>query len=536
MTSTKEQINYALKRVYKFDAFRGVQEQAITRILDFPNRDAFILMPTGGGKSLCYCIPAILSIGLSIVISPLLSLIQDQVISLVSTYDIPAACLSSESTEAEVQRVYTELSKFPTKQNNATVNRPNLKILFITPEKLVLSESFQRILSQLYNFKLLSRIVIDECHCVSTWGHDFREQYKALGMIRTLFPSVQIVALTATATKLVKDDVISILRMRDPMVFTQDVNRPNLFYSVRPKIGSEVDHYRMILTYIKEEHSPDDCGIIYCLSRDNCEELALFLQQEGIVCDFYHAGMQANHRTLVQTNWQLGKIKLVIATIAYGMGIDKSNVRFVVHETIPKSIEGLYQESGRAGRDGLPSHCLVFYSPSDVIRVKRLIKMNLRNTKIMQEQEKKLAEVVEYVYSSECRRAFFSKYFDDRSSSIVPLFTSDISSRDPINCESCGTCAKQYRQNNSLSIDSLIGVKNEKLNLNLLSQHVNWLREFDPRLKKTVFEFEKAEKKTKASMKSAIVSTEKDIQELKEKRAKGSRNFSWKKKFRRRKT
>lgn len=399
-------VKTAMRERFHLRGFRPNQLEAINATLS--GKDTFVLMPTGGGKSLCYQLPSIVKSGktrgVTVVISPLLSLMQDQVAHL-QKLKIQALFINGEVTAAHRKLVMDSL-------RDPQVEK-YIELLYITPEMITKSQALISALRDLYRRAKLARIVIDEAHCVSQWGHDFRPDYKALGDVRSQFAGIPVMALTATATENVKVDVIHNLGIVNCEVLTQSFNRPNLTYEVRSK-GKAKDVLESIADTIKTVYN-NQSGIIYCLSRKNCESIAESLRKlHNIEAHHYHAGMDPTEKNTVQREWQAGKYNVIVATIAFGMGIDKPDVRFVIHHTIPKSLEGYYQETGRAGRDGKRSGCYLYYGYQDTSALKRMIDDGEGSWEQKERQRQMLRTVVGFCENkSDCRRVQVLSYFNE---------------------------------------------------------------------------------------------------------------------------
>lgn len=393
----------AFKDRFRLTSFRHNQLEAINATLD--GQDAFVLMPTGGGKSLCYQLPAVIhsgkTRGVTIVVTPLLSLMQDQVDHL-RVLGIAAKAFNGDMDRAEKQDILSSF-KMKTPENHC-------QLLYVTPEMINKSTAFLDGLRILHRNKKFARLVIDEAHCVSQWGHDFRPDYKELGQVRQQFPGVPVIALTATATHNVITDVKHNLSMQNCKVFSQSFNRANLYYEVRPKEKQSVE---TIAKLISDKYA-GKTGIVYTLSRKQTEQIAQKLSDHGISAKHYHAAMPAADKTQVQRDWQSGRVKVVVATIAFGMGIDKPDVRFVVHQYLPKSLEGYYQETGRAGRDGLPSDCYLFFSHGDIFQLRKFIEDSDGNSSQKDRQKEMLNRVVMFCENTrDCRRSQLLHYFGE---------------------------------------------------------------------------------------------------------------------------
>lgn len=400
-----DEVYDVLHNTFKLPGFRSNQLEAIVATLT--GKDVFVLIPTGGGKSLCYQLPALVrngkTKGTTVVISPLISLMQDQVQHL-QDKNIRAGMISSKGTSDERNQTFRALTS------------GQLDLVYLSPEMINNSGRVQKVIAKLYENNMLARVVVDEAHCVSSWGHDFRPDYKGMNIFKQEYPDVPIMALTATANEKVRLDIVHHLRMTKPVLLKQSFNRTNLFYEVRNKPSG---FYEWIRDYVLNKQK-GKTGIIYCHSKQSCETTSQKLNEWGIRSMFYHAGMDPNERFEVQTKWQHNDIQLICATIAFGMGIDKPDVRFVIHMYIPRSLEGYYQETGRAGRDGKESECIMFYSYKDARSLQSLIQ---RDDKIEQSAREthlaKLRQVVQYCENqTDCRRRqvlhFFNETFDPK--------------------------------------------------------------------------------------------------------------------------
>jgi ATP-dependent DNA helicase RecQ len=374
-----------LKKHFGYEQFRPLQEEIIRDAL--AGRDVLVLMPTGGGKSLCFQLPALTREGLTIVVSPLISLMKDQVDALQAS-GISATYLNSTLGRDEAKARWRGL------------HRGEYRMLYVAPERLMLETFLERALS--WN---IAQFAIDEAHCISEWGHDFRPEYRELKKLRRHLPSVPMMALTATATDRVRTDIIQQLHFREPRCYVASFNRPNLSYRVVPKSGP----YEQLLAFIRSR--PNDSGIIYCASRKSTDSLARNLNEDGVSAKPYHAGLTTTERTKHQESFLRDDVRVITATIAFGMGINKPNVRFVVHYDLPKNLESYYQETGRAGRDGLPSECVLLFSASDV--AKQLHFIDEKSEKEARIARAQLQQMVHYAETRECRRATLLEYFGE---------------------------------------------------------------------------------------------------------------------------
>jgi ATP-dependent DNA helicase RecQ len=404
-TDHESSIFSALKTVFGFQAFRPNQESIIRNILE--GKDVFAVMPTGGGKSLCYQLPATVMRGTAVVISPLISLMKDQV-DAATENGIEAAFMNSSMNADEVSDVYRML------------RYNKIRLLYIAPERFAMPHFLERLKTS-----AVSLFAIDEAHCISEWGHDFRPDYLGLSLIPEMFPDVPVAAFTATATQRVQEDIIHRIGLRRPHIVRASFNRPNLYYQVKAKAKVQTQ----ILEFLRDHQG--ESGIIYRTTRDSVMEIADFLKSKGIAALPYHAGLSAEERNKNQEAFNRDEAQMIVATIAFGMGIDKSNVRFVIHADLPKNIEGYYQETGRAGRDGEPAHCLLFFGRGDIPKIRYFINA------ITDERERfiaieKLNQTVGYASHNVCRRKQLLGFFGED----YPLD----------NCGACDICSGSVEQ------------------------------------------------------------------------------------------
>jgi len=408
-----EQLIAALQHNFGFDNFKGNQEAIINNVMDGNN--TFVLMPTGGGKSLCYQLPALMMEGVAIIISPLIALMKNQVDAMRSYYDEDSIAhfINSSLSRTEIHAVHDDIINGKT------------KLLYMAPEGLQKPENVELLQGVKVSF-----YAIDEAHCISEWGHDFRPEYRNIRPLVEKIGSAPIIALTATATPKVQQDIQKNLQISDATVFKSSFNRPNLYYEVRPKTA---DVNKDLVRFIKQMEGKS--GIVYCMARKEVESLAQILQVNNISALPYHAGMDTEERSKNQDAFLMEKCQVIVATIAFGMGIDKPDVRFVVHYDVPKSLEGYYQETGRAGRDGGEGRCLCFYSPKDIERLRNFQQDKSRQDNNMQEAEitnQLLAETQQYMESSTCRRRLLLHYFGEKY--------------PQENCGCCDNCNKVFKQ------------------------------------------------------------------------------------------
>jgi ATP-dependent DNA helicase RecQ len=385
MTSSEKSWLGSLKRYFGFTSFRPLQLEIISAAM--AGEDTFALLPTGGGKSLCFQLPALLRPGLTVVVSPLIALMKDQVDAMQAA-GIAATFLNSTLKPEE------------SRSRLAGLHRGEFVLLYVAPERLMLSGCLENL--RKWNVNL---IAVDEAHCISEWGHDFRPEYRQLSQLRALFPNVPMMALTATATTRVREDIVKLLELRAPRCFVASFNRPNLTYRVIAKSKAQ----GQVLEFLRAH--PRDSGIVYCHSRKGAEQLAAHLEEKGIRARPYHAGLTPHERSQNQELFLRDEIRVICATIAFGMGINKPNVRFVIHYDLPKNIEGYYQETGRAGRDGLPAECVLLFNPGDT--VKQMMFIEEKPPEEQQIAREQLRQIVHYAEASGCRRVELLRYFGE---------------------------------------------------------------------------------------------------------------------------
>jgi ATP-dependent DNA helicase RecQ len=406
-------LKQCLKKYFGYDSFRPGQQEIIEALIR--KQDVLVIMPTGGGKSMCFQLPALVKTGVMVVVSPLIALMQDQVESLTNN-GIPATFLNST------------LSAIESRSRQHQILDQEIKLLYVAPERL-LSELFLQFLTTVDQEVGISAFAIDEAHCVSEWGHDFRPEYRQLGQIRQQFANVPFMGLTATATERVRQDIVTQLRLKDPFIYISSFNRTNLYYEVLPKARSGEESYRQLIRLLQDQKN--NSGIIYCMSRRQVDELTTKLNMDGFKALPYHAGMEDQARSVNQRRFIRDDVQIIVATIAFGMGINKPDVRFVVHYDLPRNLESYYQEAGRAGRDGEPARCTLFYGPGDIKKIEWIIdqKTDPQTGDPLEEQQRiarrQLRQVVDYAESCLCRRVVQLSYFGE-------LF--------PGECDRCDNC------------------------------------------------------------------------------------------------
>jgi ATP-dependent DNA helicase RecQ len=444
----------ALKHYFGYDRFRVGQQEIIEGALQ--NQDQLVIMPTGGGKSICFQLPAMLKSGLTLVVSPLIALMEDQVTALKNN-GIGAAFLNSSLNSSDRQSIESEI----------LIGK--IKLLYVSPERLF-SDSFLPFLEQIKLKVGISGFAIDEAHCVSEWGHDFRPEYRQLGQLRSRYPQIGIMALTATATERVQRDILEQLRLRSPQIHITSFNRPNLYYEVIPK---QKDSYSNLVDKIKE--ISDGSTIIYCNSKKKVDEISSKLSQDGIPALPYHAGLDSKTRSSHQNQFIRDDVQVMVATIAFGMGINKPDVRLVVHFDLPRNIEGYYQESGRAGRDGESAICTLFFGVGDIHTLEYLIAQKVDpETKDPLEQEQRLArhqlrQVIDYAEATECRRIVQLRYFGEKFGGDCRKCDNCLNPRPLVDCTVdaqkflSGVARTKERFGMKYIIDLLRGSKDQKI-------------------------------------------------------------------------
>ena len=450
-------LEQALKHYFGYDTFRPGQREIIEAALD--NRDLLVIMPTGGGKSLCFQLPALLKPGLMIVVSPLIALMQDQVQALQDN-GIPATFLNSSLSAEEA------------KSRGRMIMGGQIKLLYVAPERLLSEDFLNSVLPHIRDRVGISAIAVDEAHCVSEWGHDFRPEYRQLQQLRRYCPNVPMLGLTATATDRVRQDIIQQLQLQDPWFHLASFNRPNLYYEVRPK------HRKSYEELVQQIRQAKGSGIIYCLSRRGVDELTAKLRHDGIAALPYHAGLDQKTRSDNQTHFIRDDAPVMVATVAFGMGINKPDVRFVIHYDLPRTLEGYYQEAGRAGRDGLPAQCIFYFGLGDIRTVEYLIaqKVDPQTGNPLEDEQRiatqQLRRVINYAEATECRRtvqlSYFGEHFPgncancDNCRHPKPLEDWTIAAQKFLSC--VARCQERYGM--SHIIDVLRGSKNQKVLLN----------------------------------------------------------------------